>query len=276
MDVIVNIRFQVISACPRSSSKPFMDDIEMTIIAKRTLAQIAAEVPYLVFGQNSEALTRGIAFLGDTRPGVMLIDGGPGVGKTLLMHRLVSLYWHQGRAARMLPMYDLIHEDDFDSLTKAAMIGQLQLLVLDSSGYIAHGLESDSTAQARCVGLFQAILRNGGKLILDHADWGCGPVGVWLTDIERLATDDYDRAQIRETVTLAELKSDEAVAFVHHCLERYVIPPDVRQWALEEAMKWAEREGHAGNPRVLLGGLANARAYYRIHGRTDGLADVGL
>lgn len=44
MDVIADIHFQVISASPRAGGKPFMDDIEMTLIAKRTLAQYAAEV----------------------------------------------------------------------------------------------------------------------------------------------------------------------------------------------------------------------------------------
>ena len=44
MDVIADIHFQVISASPRAGGKPFMDDIEMTLIAKRTLAQYAAQV----------------------------------------------------------------------------------------------------------------------------------------------------------------------------------------------------------------------------------------
>jgi hypothetical protein len=47
VDVIADIHFQVISASPRAGGKPFMDDIEMTLIAKRTLAACRTISPFM-------------------------------------------------------------------------------------------------------------------------------------------------------------------------------------------------------------------------------------
>jgi hypothetical protein len=96
-------------------------------------------LPYLVLDQNREALMRGMAFLLDTRGGILILDSPGTAGKSELTNQLVSLHRYHGHGARQFEAYRLdrlFAATRLDNLMEKVASGHLQLLAINGTGFL--------------------------------------------------------------------------------------------------------------------------------------------